>query len=146
MPCKTLFSKALNHEVASLRYQLANTNESGQEVIRHLEDTAQDPSLVVDKVTGVNNQWDQLQTKLLELRNRFDFKVSLENSVPYASRSTFHASRFTLDVSSHTSCFTLNTFHLHVTLFTHSRKKTVLPGKNSSYCSLLFKWWPTEVT
>lgn len=66
--------KALNHEISSLKYQVANTNESGQEVIRYLEDTNQDTSNVVHKVTGVNNQWDQLQTQLLELRNRFDVK------------------------------------------------------------------------
>lgn len=86
--------------MSSLKYQLANTNESGQEVIRHLEDTEQDPRSVVDKVTGVNNQWDQLQTQLLELKNRFEFKVSPErNSLRVArhgSHITVHASRFIL--------------------------------------------------
>lgn len=73
-----VFLKALDLEVARLNYQLVNTNEIGQEVVRHLQDTAQDPSIVIDKVDGINNQWDQLQTRLLELRNRVGDKVSLE--------------------------------------------------------------------
>lgn len=91
--------------MASLNYQLVNTNESGQEVVRHLQDTAQDPSVVIDKVDGINNQWDQLQTKLLELRNRVEHKVSPKN----ASRFTLHASRSMLGtsrVTDHTSHFT----------------------------------------
>lgn len=73
-----VFLKALDLEVARLNYQLVNTNEIGQEVVRHLQDTAQDPSIVIDKVDGINNQWDQLQTRLLELRNRVGDKVSPE--------------------------------------------------------------------
>ena len=70
--------KVLDQEVTRLNYQLANTNETGQEVVRHLQDTDQDPSIVIDKVDGINNQWDQLHTKLLELKNRVGDKVSLE--------------------------------------------------------------------
>lgn len=73
-----VFLKALDLEVARLNYQLVNTNEIGQEVVRHLQDTAQDPSIVIDKVDGINNQWDQLQTRLLELRNLVGDKVSPE--------------------------------------------------------------------
>lgn len=92
--------------MASLNYQLVNTNETGQEVVRHLQDTAQDPSIVIDKVDGINNQWKELQTKLLELRDRVEVKVSPERSF-----FTLHASRFTLRASSfmlHASCFTLH--------------------------------------
>lgn len=103
--------------MASLNYQLVNTNESGQEVVRHLQDTAQDPSVVIDKVDGINNQWDQLQTKLLELRNRVEHKVSPKN----ASRFTLHAPCLAL----HASLITLHISHLHITLCSHSGREKV---------------------
>lgn len=105
--------------MSSLKYQLANTNESGQEVIRHLEDTEQDPRSVVDKVTGVNNQWDQLQTQLLELKNRFEFKVSPERNsfrvARHGSHITVHTSQFTHHVSCSTSH--ISHYRFHVNLF-----------------------------
>ena len=61
-----------------MNYQLESVNESGQEVIGHLQDTAQDPSPVVHKVDGINSQWDQLQARLRELRNHVKDKVSPE--------------------------------------------------------------------
>lgn len=61
-----------------MNYQLESANESGQEVIGHLQDTAQDPSPVVQKVDGINSQWDQLQARLRELRNLVKDKVSSE--------------------------------------------------------------------
>lgn len=61
-----------------MNYQLESANESGQEVIGHLQDTAQDPSPVVQKVDGINSQWDQLQARLRELRNLVKDKVSPE--------------------------------------------------------------------
>ena len=67
----------LDNEIASLNYQLENTNESGQEVISHLQDTSQDPTPVVHKVEGVNRKWDELQAKLQELRDHVKDKVSL---------------------------------------------------------------------
>lgn len=99
-------------------------------MVRHLQDTAQDPSIVIDKVDGINNQWEQLQTKLLELRNRVEVTVSAEKSfftyhasgftlpasrfMLHASHLTFHASRLTLHaLSLHYSHFTLCTFTLH---------------------------------
>lgn len=115
-----VFPKALDLEVTRLNYQLANTNETGQEVVRHLQDTDQDPSVVIDKVDGVNNQWDQLQTRFLELRNRVGDKVSPERlyACPHVisltlrvSRFTFHASR--LRFTHQPSLFTLHTFTLH---------------------------------
>ena len=99
--------KALDQEVARLNYQLANTNETGQEVVRHLRDTDQDPSVVIDKVDGINSQWDQLHTKLLQLRNRVGDKVSPEKFVRMPSRYTSHSSRFAI----HTSCITLHLSH-----------------------------------
>lgn len=112
--------KALDQEVARLNYQLANTNESGQEVVRHLRDTDQDPSVVIDKVDGINSQWDQLHTKLLELRNRVGDKVSPEKlyACPHVIPLTHHVSRFTL----HASPFTYHTPHLHVPLCDYLRE------------------------
>lgn len=85
-------------------------------MIRHLEDTEQDPRSVVDKVTGVNNQWDQLQTQLLELKNRFEFKVSPE-------RNSFRVARHGSHITVHASHFILFTFHaprltFHTIVFT----------------------------
>ena len=122
-----VFLKALDLEVARLNYQLANTNETGQEVVRHLQDTDQDPSVVVDKVDGVNNQWDQLQAKLLELRNRVGDQVSPErwHACPYVVRLTLHVSQFTLHASRLTlrvSPLTLHSPHLHVPLCDHLRE------------------------
>lgn len=111
-----VFLKALDLEVSRLNYQLANTNETGKEVVRHLQDTDQDPSVVIDKVDGVNTQWEQLQTKFLELRNRVGDKVSPERLYAcshvirlHVSRFTFHASRLT----HHPSLYTLHTFTFH---------------------------------
>lgn len=67
----------LDNEIASLNYQLESTNESGQEVISHLQETAQDPTPVAHKVEGVNSKWDELQAKLQELRDHVKDKVSL---------------------------------------------------------------------
>lgn len=113
-----VFLKALDLEVSRLNYQLANTNETGQEVVRHLQDTDQDPSIVIEKVDGVNNQWEQLQTKFLELRNRVGDKVSPERlyACPHVIRLTLHVSRFTFHASRlthHPSLFTLHTFTFH---------------------------------
>ena len=112
--------KVLDQEVTRLNYQLANTNETGQEVVRHLQDTDQDPSVVIDKVDGINNQWDQLQAKLLELRNRVGDKVSLERlyACPRVITLTLHVSRFTLRASP----FTFHTPHFHVPLCDHLRE------------------------
>lgn len=113
-----VFLKALDLEVSRLNYQLANTNETGQEVVRHLQGTDQDPSVVIDKVDGVNNQWEQLQTKFLELRNRVGDKVSPERlyACPRVIRLTLPVSRFTFHASRlthHPSLFTLHTFTFH---------------------------------
>lgn len=66
--------------MARLNYQLDNANESGQEVISHLQETAQDPSPVVNKVDGINSQWNELQGKLQELRNHVIDQVSQEKA------------------------------------------------------------------
>ena len=66
--------------MARLNYQLDNANESGQEVISHLQETAQDPSPVETKVDGINSQWNELQGKLQELRNHVIDQVSQEKA------------------------------------------------------------------
>lgn len=68
--------QVIDQEMARLNYQLDNANESGQEVISHLQETAQDPSPVENKVDGINSQWNELQGKLQELRNHMIDKVS----------------------------------------------------------------------
>lgn len=68
--------QTIDYEVANLKCQLENANESGQEVVSHLQDTTQDPSAVIDKVDDVNSQWDELQAKLQELRDHVKDKVS----------------------------------------------------------------------
>lgn len=66
----------LDREVSSLMNQLESANESGQEVMSHLQDTSQDSKPVVEKVDGVNSQWEQLQVKLQELRSHVKPLVS----------------------------------------------------------------------
>ena len=126
-----LFKKTLDHELASLNYQLANTNETGQEVVRHLQDTAQDPTIVIVKVDEINDQWEQLQAKLLVLKDRVvEVKVSPERSffTFHVSPFKLHASRLMLYASHlslhalflHCSHSTLCIFTLHCT---HSREE-----------------------
>lgn len=66
----------LDREVSSLMNQLESANESGQEVISHLQGTSQDSKPVVEKVDSVNSQWEQLQVKLQELRSHVKPLVS----------------------------------------------------------------------
>lgn len=89
-------------------------------MIRHLEDTEQDPRSVVDKVTGVNNQWDQLQTQLLELKNRFEFKVSPEIN-------SFRVARHGSHITVHASHSFYSRFMLHVSHFALSFSRKLVP-------------------
>lgn len=66
----------LDREVSSLMNQLESANESGQEVISHLQGTSQDSKPVVEKVDSVNSQWEQLQVTLQELRSHVKPLVS----------------------------------------------------------------------
>ena len=58
----------MNQEVKNLERLLVMMNEAGDEVIRHLQDTEQDSSAIIDKVDGVNSQWNELHLKLLDLK------------------------------------------------------------------------------
>ena len=71
----------LHQEITRLNYQLESANESGQEVIGHLQDTAQDASHVINKVEGINSQWDELQGKLQKLQKHLNDQVSLKARV-----------------------------------------------------------------
>ena len=61
----------LEGDLYNLQTQVESTNETGEDMIHHLQATGQDSGPVQNKVDNINQGWNDLHFKMNELRKRY---------------------------------------------------------------------------